>query len=95
MIHNVKSNNEQEVEEENMKTIDMKKSLALKMSSYQEEINESSCKDEKDEMAIVVKRCKKLILQKSHKMGRENNSNNLMEKEEKVCNNDFDDLYIL
>ena len=40
MIHNVKSNNEQEVEEEveeeKKETIDMKKSLALKMSSHQE-----------------------------------------------------------
>ena len=76
-------------------TIDMKKSLALKMSSHQEKISESSCKDEKNEIAMVVKRCKKLVLQKSHRMGRGNNSNNLMAKEEKVCNNDFDDLDIL
>ena len=59
MIHNVKSNNEQEVEEKKKETNDMTKSLALKMSSHQEEINESSCKGEKDEMAMVVKRCKK------------------------------------
>ena len=40
VIHNAKSNNEQEVkqevEEEKKETIDMKKSLALKMSSDQE-----------------------------------------------------------
>ena len=69
MIHNVKSNNEQEVkpegEEEKKETIDMEKSLPLKMSSHQEEISESSCEDEEDEMAIVVKRCKKLVFQKS------------------------------
>ena len=48
----------------------MKKSLALKMSSHQEEINESCCKDEEDDMAMVVKRCKKLVLQKSQRMGK-------------------------
>ena len=80
MIHNVKTNNEQEVKQEVVKekkeTIDTKKSLALKISSHQEKINESYCKDEEYEMAMVVKRCKKLVLQKSHRMGRENNSNN-------------------
>ena len=99
MIHNVKSNNEQEVkqevEEEKKETIDMKKSLALKMSSHQEKISESCCKDEENEIAMVVKRCKKLVLKKSHRMGRGNNSNNFMTKEEKVCNNDFVDLDIL
>ena len=43
----------------------MKKSLALKMSSHQEKISESCCKDEEDEMTMVVKRCKKLVFQKS------------------------------
>ena len=63
------------MEEEKKETIDIKKSLALKMSSHLEEIRESSCKDEEDEMAMVVKRCKKLVLQKSQIMGRGNNSN--------------------
>ena len=53
MIHNVKSNNEQEVKqevkEEKKETIDMKKSLALKMSSHQEEISELSYEKEKDD----------------------------------------------
>ena len=47
------------------------------MSSHQEEISESSYKDEEDEMAMVVKRCKKLVLQKSQRMGRGNNSNKI------------------
>ena len=47
------------------------------MSSHQEEINESSCKDEEDEMTIVVKRYKKLVLQKSKRMRRGNSSNKI------------------
>ena len=53
----------------------MKKNIALKISSHQEEISESSYKDEEDEMAMVVKSCKKLVLQKSQRIGRGNNSN--------------------
>ena len=46
------------------------------MRSHQNEISESSCEDEKDEMAIVAKRYKKLVFQKSQRMGRRNNFNN-------------------
>ena len=54
-----------EIEEEKRKEIvDKKKSLALKMSSHQEETSESSCCDEEDEMAIMAKRYRKLVLQK-------------------------------
>ena len=59
------------MEEEKKEIIDMMKTLALKMISHQEEINELSCKDEEDEMTMVVKRCKKLVLQKSQRMRRE------------------------
>ena len=93
MIHNVKSNNEQEVkqevEEEKKETIDMKKSLALKMSSHQEKISESCCKDEEDEMAMVVKRCKKLVLQKTQRMERGNNSNKNQFKGDSLRSNKF------
>ena len=53
-----------------------KKSLALKMSSHQEKISESSCEDEEDEMAIMTKRYKKLVFQKSQQMGRGNFNKN-------------------
>ena len=57
---------EQEVnemeEEKQTKVVDKKKSLVLKMSSHQEKISESSCEDEEDEMAIVAKSYKKLVL---------------------------------
>ena len=54
-----------EIEKEKKKAaIEKKKSLGLKMSSHQEETSELSCEDEKDEMAIVAKRYKKLVLQK-------------------------------
>ena len=46
------------------------------MSSHQKEISESFCKDEEDEMAIVAKRYKKLVLRKSQRMGRRNFNNN-------------------
>ena len=46
------------------------------MSSHQEKISESSCEDEEDEMAIVAKRYKKLVLRKSQQMERENFNKN-------------------
>ena len=58
------------------KVVDKKKSLALKMSSHQEETSESSCDDEEDEMDIVAKRYRKLVLQKGQRMGRRNFNNN-------------------
>ena len=67
--------NEIEKKEKN-EAIDKKKSLALKISSHQEKTSESSCEDEKDEMAIVTKRYKKLVLQKGQRMGRRNFNNN-------------------
>ena len=38
------------------------------MSSHQEKTSESSCDDEKDEMAIVAKRYKKPVFQKGQRM---------------------------
>ena len=71
---------EQEVneieEEERKEVVDKKKSLALKMSSHQEKTSESSYDDEEDEMAIMAKRYKKLVLQKGQQMGRRNFNNN-------------------
>ena len=71
---------EQEVneieKEEKKEAIDKKKNLGLKMSSHQEETSESSCEDEEDEMPIVVKRYKKLVFQKSQRMGRGNFNKN-------------------
>ena len=59
---------EQEVneieEEERKEVVDKNKNLSLKMSSHQEETSESSCDDEEDEMAIMAKRYRKLVLQK-------------------------------
>ena len=62
--------------EEKKEAIDKKKSLGLKMSLHQKETSESSYEDEKDEMAIVAKRYKKLVLQKGQQMGRRNFNNN-------------------
>ena len=62
-------------EEEKNEAVDKKKSLALKMSSHQKETSESFYNDEKDEMAIVAKRYKKLVLQKGQRMGRKNFKN--------------------
>ena len=49
-------------EEEKNEAFDKKKSLALKMSSHQEKISESSCEDEEDEMTILAKRYNKWVL---------------------------------
>ena len=49
-------------QEEKNETIDKKKSLALKMSSHQEKTSESSCEDKEDEMIVVAKRYKNLVL---------------------------------
>ena len=46
------------------------------MSSHQEETSESSYDDEEDEMAIVAKRYRKLVLQKGQPIGRRNFNNN-------------------
>ena len=46
------------------------------MSSHWEETSESSCEDEKDEMVIVAKRYKNLVLQKSQQMERGNFNKN-------------------
>ena len=54
--------------EENMEIVDKKKSLALKINSHKEEIGESSCEDKDAEMAMVAKRYKKIVFQKSQRM---------------------------
>ena len=46
------------------------------MSSHQEEISESFYENEEDEMAIVAKRYKKLVFQKSQQMRRGNFNKN-------------------
>ena len=61
------------VKEEKKETIDKKKSLTLKIGSHQEEISESSYEDE---MTIVAKRYKKLVLEKSQQMERGNFNKN-------------------
>ena len=48
--------------EEKKKVVDKKKSLPFNMSSHQEKISESSCEDREDEMTLVAKRYKKLVL---------------------------------
>ena len=48
--------------EEKKKVVDKKKSLPFKMSSHQEKTSESSCGDKEDEMIVVAKRYKKLVL---------------------------------
>ena len=47
-----------------------RKSLSLKISSHQEKISESSCENEKDD----GHKYKKLVFQKSQRMGKGNNS---------------------
>ena len=49
-------------EKEKKVAVDKKKSLPLIMSWQQEKTSESSCEDEEDEMTIVAKRYKKLVL---------------------------------
>ena len=67
---------EQEVnqfeEEEKKKVIEKKKSLALKISSREEESYETSCEDEDAEMAMLARRYNRLAFQRDHKMGRRN-----------------------
>ena len=56
---------EQEVnqidEEEKNELVEKKKGIALKTSSRNEELYEDSCEDEDIEMAMIVRRCKKLF----------------------------------
>ena len=67
---------EQEVnqfdEEDKKEMVEKKKSLALKISSREEETYESTCEDEDAEMAMLARRYNKLALQKDHRMGRRN-----------------------
>ena len=64
---------EQEVnqfdEEEKKEIVEKKKSLALKISSREEETYETACEDEDTEMVMLARRYKKLALQRDHKMG--------------------------
>ena len=67
---------EQEVnhfdEEDKKEMVEKKKSLALKISSREEEAYESACEDEDAKMAMFAKRYNKLALQRDHRMGRKN-----------------------
>ena len=67
---------EQEVnqfdEEEKKEIVEKKKSLALKISSREEETYDTACEDENAKMAMLARRYNKLALQRDHRMGRRN-----------------------
>ena len=67
---------EQEVnqinEEEKKELVEKKKGIALKTSSRNEELYEDSCEYEDVEMAMIVRRYKKLAFQRDQLMGRRN-----------------------
>ena len=67
---------EQEVnqidEEEKKELVEKKKGIALKTSSRNEESYEDSCEDEDVEMAMIVRRYKKLAFQCDQRTGRRN-----------------------
>ena len=49
-----------------------KKGITLKMSSRNEKLYEDSCEDENAEMAMIVRRYKKLAFQRDQRMERRN-----------------------
>ena len=67
---------EQEVnqidEKEKKELVDKKKGIALKTSSKNEKLYKHSCEDEDAEMAMIVRRYKKLAFQRDQQMGRKN-----------------------
>ena len=67
---------EQEVnqidKEEKKELVEKKKGIALKTSSRNEELYEDSCEDEDAEMAMIVRRYKKLTFQRDQRMERIN-----------------------
>ena len=67
---------EQEVnqidEKEKKELVEKKKGIALKTSSRNEELYEDSCEDEDIEMAMIVRRYKKLAFQRDQLIGRRN-----------------------
>ena len=57
-------------EEKKKELVEKKKGIALKISSRSEKLYEDSCEDEEVEMAMLVRRYKKLAFQRDQRMGK-------------------------